>query len=166
MEYTAQQPHQCRTELKDSLISPSPCLRALLLFKHPGYISCHYTMLLVSLQLLIPCSSQAGSCRACSCKAAAWPIVPIPSYCFLLALQSICWDSLVACPADNMSACLWVLLRWELLYVMYGSKEIWHVTKPSNITFSVSDTLRNSGGLKKNRPKLNFYCSVILLHLV
>ena len=48
---------------------------------------------------------------------------------------------------------------------MRDDKEIWHLVKPSNVVLSVSDTVQNSGGVF-SRPKLNFYCSVILLHLI
>jgi len=48
---------------------------------------------------------------------------------------------------------------------MCDGKEIWHVLKLSNIILNVSDTTQNSDGFI-SRPKLNFYSSVILLHLI
>lgn len=136
-------------------------LEALLLFRHPRYLCCHSMMMLVYSQLLIPWSSQA-----CSCRAATWPVVLIACYSFYWCWQSICWVSLVACPAGNIPSHRWVLLSWEVLYIMRDSKEIWHVVKPSNMIFNVSDTMQNSGGVFFSRPKLHFHCSVILLHLI
>lgn len=78
-----------------------------LLFRHPGYLCCHYTMLLVYIQLLIPCSSQA-----CSCRAATWPVVPLPCYCFFWRCNQFAvfpW-----CPAGNVPSLGWVLLSWKV----------------------------------------------------
>lgn len=86
------------TELRNICL----CLRALLLLRHPGYLCCHYRMLLGYIQLLVPCSSQAWSCgivnlARCSCSMLLR----------FLALQSICGVSLAVCSAGNIPAHRW-----------------------------------------------------------